>query len=112
MLHNQNDSLMKDPAQLFIGNQDTAGFDVWNGMSPTMLVNIHLGSLHQERQLGFRHKGIFYRRQVFHAVVNGTANGIAVKNVLLGVQGLVVVILVKDGTNGARKQVTELSLFL
>jgi hypothetical protein len=57
MINNENDSLVKYASELFVGNENAAGFNVRDLVSPSMLVNGDLG-FQQCWNLVSRDKGV------------------------------------------------------
>mmetsp|Transcript_7000 Transcript_7000/g.14349 ORF Transcript_7000/g.14349 Transcript_7000/m.14349 type:complete len:297 (-) Transcript_7000:273-1163(-) len=56
VLHNEDNGLMKDTTEPFIGNQDATGFQMGNFVRPTVLVDLRFGN--QKGQFGFADKGV------------------------------------------------------
>lgn len=105
MLNDQDDRLVKDSSQLFIGNENRTWFDVRNRMGPAVLVDGNLG-FEEEGQLSGAHKRIFV---IGHCIRQNSTNCITVKNVFLGGRGGVL-LGVEDAANGGSKEITQLSL--
>jgi hypothetical protein len=115
MVDNQDDRLMKDPSQFFVGNQDAARFNVLNGMGPSVLID---GSI----RLGFDMNGELvgrYKRILIDefGIRNAPADRVAAVNVIMiilsalgRISSRLMMLGFENGRNCSTKQVTKLAV--
>lgn len=112
MVDNQDDRLVEDTAEFFIGNQDATRFNVVNGMCPPVFAN---GRSRWRLEVD----GKFVRRneRVIKVVryQDTPSNGVAAVNIVITIVivsfgPVLVAIVLENGRNGSAKEFSELSL--